>query len=70
MPWEQNGRRELLIAGGDALTGHDPETGRELWRWETWNPTKIGQYRCIGRDRTSMLTGVRVEAHCNSSFKS
>ncbi len=29
---------ELLIAGGDVLTGHDPETGKEHWRWGTWNP--------------------------------
>ncbi len=29
---------ELVIAGGDVLTGHDPETGKEHWRWGTWNP--------------------------------
>ena len=29
---------QILIAGGDVLTGHDPKTGRELWRWGTWNP--------------------------------
>ena len=23
---------QILIAGGDVLTGHDPKTGRELWR--------------------------------------
>lgn len=38
IPYEHDGRKELLIAGGDYLTGHDPETGRELWRWGTWNP--------------------------------
>jgi len=38
VPFELNGRRELLIAGGDVLTGHDPESGKELWRWGTWNP--------------------------------
>ncbi|MCS6775533.1 MAG: PQQ-binding-like beta-propeller repeat protein [Chloroherpetonaceae bacterium] len=38
IPYEHNGRRELIIAGGDVLTGHDPETGKELWRWGTWNP--------------------------------
>jgi outer membrane protein assembly factor BamB len=32
-----DGRRELLLAGGDVLTGHDPATGKELWRWGTWN---------------------------------
>ena len=29
---------ELLVAGGDFLTSHDPLTGKELWRWGTWNP--------------------------------
>lgn len=33
----EDGRKELLIVGGDVLTGHDPATGRELWRWGTWN---------------------------------
>jgi outer membrane protein assembly factor BamB len=38
VPISHNGREELLIAGGDFLTGHDPATGREIWRWGTWNP--------------------------------
>lgn len=38
IPFEQNGRREIIIKGGDVLTGHDPATGKELWRWGTWNP--------------------------------
>jgi outer membrane protein assembly factor BamB len=37
IPFENNGRKELLLMGGDALTGHDPATGKELWRWGTWN---------------------------------
>ena len=32
-----DGREELLLVGGDVLTGHDPESGAELWRWGTWN---------------------------------
>jgi outer membrane protein assembly factor BamB len=38
IPAELNGRKELLVAGGNILTGHDPDTGEELWRWGTWNP--------------------------------
>lgn len=38
VPVVHRGRKEIVIAGGDCLTGHDPATGRELWRWETWNP--------------------------------
>ena len=47
MPFEFMGRKELVIAGGDDLTGHDPETGKELWRWGTWNPTRIGHWRLV-----------------------
>ncbi|TDJ72366.1 MAG: hypothetical protein E2O39_06760 [Planctomycetota bacterium] len=31
------GRKALLVVGGDVITGHDPATGTELWRWGTWN---------------------------------
>ena len=34
MPLEHGGRREILLKGGEHVTGHDPETGAELWRWE------------------------------------
>jgi outer membrane protein assembly factor BamB len=47
IPFEHGGRKEILITGGDCISGHDPETGRELWRWGTWNPTKIGHWRLV-----------------------
>lgn len=47
VPLERNGRMELLISGGDCLTGHDPATGNEIWRWGTWNPTQIGHWRLV-----------------------
>ncbi len=47
IPYEVNGRDELFITGGDCITGHDPETGRELWRWGTWNPNKITHWRLV-----------------------
>lgn len=37
IPLEHNGRKEIVLAGGDLLSGHDPATGKELWRWGTWN---------------------------------
>jgi len=40
-------RTQLLIAGGDCLTGHDAATGKELWRWSTWNPTKNSGWRLV-----------------------
>lgn len=47
MPYEYNGRKELLVAGGDYLSGHDLKTGKELWQWGTWNPTQIGHWRLV-----------------------
>ena len=44
---EFNGKPQLLITGGDCITGHDPNTGKEIWRWGTWNPTKIGHWRLV-----------------------
>ena len=47
IPFTDNGRTELLIAGGDCLTAHDPANGKELWRWGSWNPTKITHWRLV-----------------------
>lgn len=47
IPFEHNGRREILVVGGDCITGHDANTGEELWRWGTWNPTRIGHWRLV-----------------------
>ena len=47
IPFSFNGNYHLLIAGGDVLTGHDLETGKELWRWGTWNPRRIGHWRLV-----------------------
>ncbi len=47
LPFSVNGKQQLLVIGGDALTGHDLETGKELWRWGTWNPTRITHWRHV-----------------------
>jgi outer membrane protein assembly factor BamB len=44
---EFNGRAEVVIAGGDVVTGHDPDTGRELWRADVLNPRNNGAYRIV-----------------------
>jgi len=41
------GRRQLLIAGGDALSGHDLANGKELWRWGDWNPKRARNWPLI-----------------------
>lgn len=47
IPFSGAGRNEVLIVGGDCLTGHDAATGKELWRWGTWNPDRIGHWRLV-----------------------
>lgn len=47
MPYEGNGRKEILIVGADCLTGHDPETGKELWRYGGWNPSNNTTLRVV-----------------------
>ena len=38
---------ELVITGGDAVTGHDLNTGKELWRADSLNPTNDFAYRIV-----------------------
>ena len=38
---------EIVVSGGDVVTGHDPETGKELWRANGLNPTNDRNYRII-----------------------
>ncbi len=40
-------RTEIVITGGDVVTGHDPGTGRELWRVAGLNPRRNGSYRIV-----------------------
>jgi len=47
IPFTHRGRREILIVGGDCISGHDPATGREYWRWGTWNPQRITHWRLV-----------------------
>ena len=41
------GVTEIVITGGDAVTGHDPETGQELWRADGLNPGRNRSYRIV-----------------------
>jgi outer membrane protein assembly factor BamB len=42
-----NGNTEIVIAGGDVVTGHDPAAGKELWRAQGLNPEKDRNYRIV-----------------------
>jgi outer membrane protein assembly factor BamB len=43
----RKGVSEIVVTGGDAVTGHDPNTGAELWRARGTNPTGEGNYRVV-----------------------
>ena len=47
VPVKVGGALQMLIVGGDCITGHDLADGKELWRWGTWNPTRIGHWRLV-----------------------
>jgi len=38
---------EIVVTGGDCVTGHDPGTGEELWRATGFNPDKNPNYRIV-----------------------
>jgi outer membrane protein assembly factor BamB len=44
---EHGGRVEIVLNGGDLVTGHDMVSGRELWRADVLNPRKLSNYRII-----------------------
>jgi outer membrane protein assembly factor BamB len=44
---EANGRAELIITGGDVISGHDPATGAEYWRADVLNPQRARNYRIV-----------------------
>ena len=44
---EYDGKREIVLTGGDVVTGHDLETGKELWRADGLNPDNDPNYRII-----------------------
>src|SRR5215203_1426359 len=44
---EANGRAELIITGGDVVSGHDPATGKEYWRADVLNTQRNGAYRIV-----------------------
>jgi outer membrane protein assembly factor BamB len=44
---EHDGQTELIITGGDAVTGHDLATGKELWRADGLNPDNRADFRTV-----------------------
>ena len=50
------GKKQLVVSGGDYVTGHDLDSGKELWRMGGFNPTGDGYYRTIAS--SILLDGV------------
>jgi outer membrane protein assembly factor BamB len=44
---QKDGTTRIVITGGDVITGHDPETGEEVWRAAGLNPESRGNYRIV-----------------------
>ena len=45
---ESDGITQIVISGGDYVTGHHPQTGQEIWRAGGLNPERRGNYRIVG----------------------
>ena len=44
---KRDGKAQIVVTGGDCVTGHDPDTGREIWRANGLNPQQRGNYRIV-----------------------
>ena len=42
------GQDQIVISGADYVTGHDPKTGKEIWRASGLNPLGRPNYRIVG----------------------
>jgi outer membrane protein assembly factor BamB len=52
-----SGKLQLVISGADYVTGHDPDTGQEVWRMGGFNPTNNPANRTIA---SSLVIGENV----------
>lgn len=43
----QGSQAEIVVTGSDCVTGHDPTTGKELWRVNGLNPENNPYYRIV-----------------------
>jgi outer membrane protein assembly factor BamB len=44
---EVSGKKQVVVSGGGYVTGHDPASGKELWRGGGLNPSASKNYRVI-----------------------
>ncbi len=60
IPFEHKGQKQLLVAGGDVLSSHDPANGRELWRSGDYNSARVNHWRLV----TSPVAGDGIVLVC------
>ena len=47
MPYQAAEPAQIIIVGGDCVSGHDFDSGKEIWRAGGWNPNKIDSFRMV-----------------------
>jgi len=47
IPFEHKRQKQLLVAGGDVLSSHDPANGHELWRGGDYNSARVNHWRLV-----------------------
>ena len=60
IPFEHDGQKQLLAAGGDVLSSHDSQGGRELWRGGDYNSARVTHWRLV----PSPVTGKGIVLVC------
>ena len=60
IPFEHKGQKQLLVAGGDVLSSHDPADGRQLWRSGDYNSARVNHWRLV----TSPVAGDGIALVC------
>lgn len=54
-----DGRQEIIVSGADYVTGHDPQTGSEIWRVPGLNPSRNPMQRIVA---SPVVFGDRIYA--------
>jgi outer membrane protein assembly factor BamB len=44
---KSGGETQIVVLGGDVVTGHDPKNGEELWRMTGFNPNNAQDFRTV-----------------------
>ncbi len=62
--FRRGGKAEIIVNGGDVVTAHDPDSGKEIWRIDGLNPKRGTNYRIVGSPVISndiIIAPTRVE---------